>query len=817
MFKTNLTIAFRNIWKHKIFSLINISGLAIGISASLVIFLIVQYDFSFDKHHKDSERIYRAVSNFEFSGEIYKNSGITSPMADALRKEATGIELVVPFRHLNFDVKSSIPVTGKNEPVVFKKQGDFIATDQSYFTLFSYEWLTGSPVASLQNPYQVVLTASKAKLYFPDLKPTEVMGKEFFMDDSVRLTVSGIVKDQAEKTDFNFKAFLSRATLEKTSLKPRDWTQWNNTNSASQLLVKLHKGIKPAQIEKQIAALSEKNKITEPGDNSKSFFLLQPLSDIHFNTDYWAFENRIAHKPTMMGLLAVALFLLLLGCINFINLTTAQATGRAKEIGIRKTIGSSKMQLVFQFLNETILITLIATILSVLITPLLLKVFADFIPSDLTFNFFQQPTLWAFLVLLILVVSLLSGFYPAIVLSRFKPIAVLKSQSAISGGQSKNAWLRKSLTVAQFVIAQVFIIAAFFVTKQINFTLQKDLGFQKEAILLFNTQYNDTAVSRQKLLVEKIKQFPEVAMVSLSTSPPSSVSTWSGILKFKDGEKEIDTDVQFKYADTNFLKLYKMTLLAGTGLKHSDTVSHFVINETYVRLLGFKNPQDAIGKMLMWDVGPIPISGVVKDFHTRSLHENIKPTAIGTWASATHNFNVALHPQNGKTGAWQSAIKKIEASWKELYPENEFEYRFLDESIAKFYTSEKNISRLLNWATGLAIFISCLGLLGLVMFITNQRTKEIGIRKVIGASVTQIVTLLSKDFLKLVLIGFLIAIPIAWWGTNMWLENFAFKTTLSWWIFLLSGALMIIIALITLGIQTIRSAKANPVKSLRSE
>ncbi len=817
MFRNYINIAFRNIWKHKFFSFINISGLAIGISASLVIFLIVQYDFSFDKHHKDSDRIYRAVSNFEFSGEVYKNSGITSPMADALRKEGTGIELVVPFRHMDFERKISIPVTGKDEPIVFKKQQDFIATDQAYFKLFSYEWVAGNPAASLQDPYQVVLTESKAKLYFPNLKPSDVMGKEFFMDDSVRLTVSGIVKDQVKKTDFTFKAFLSRATLEKTSLKPRDWTQWNNTNSSSQLLVKLSQGTKPIQVEKQIEALSEKNRIKEPGDNSKTSFKLQPLNDIHFNPDYWIYENRIAHKPTLLGLLAVAAFLLLLGCINFINLTTAQAAGRAKEIGIRKTIGSSKMQLIFQFLNETILITLMATIFSVLITPLLLKVFADFIPSDLTFNFFQQPAIWLFLLMLVVVVSFLSGFYPALVLSKFKPLAVLKSQSAISGGQSKTAWLRKSLTVVQFVIAQVFIIAAFFVSKQINYTLQKDLGFQKEAILYFSTQYNDTAVGRQKLMVEKIKQIPEVSMVSLSTSPPSSVSSWSGTIKYKDGKKEIETDVQFKYGDTSFMKLYKMDLLAGTGLTPADTVSSFVINETYARLLGFKNPKEAIGKILIWDVKPVPIAGVVKDFHTRSLHEQIKPTAIGTWVNASHTFNVALYPQNGQTGTWQSAIKKMEKSWKELYPENDFEYQFLDESIAKFYTSEKNISRLLNWATGLAIFISCLGLLGLVIFITNQRTKEIGIRKVIGASVTQIVTLLSKDFLKLVLIGFIIAIPIAWWGTHTWLENFAFKTNMSWWIFILSGGLMIMIALITLGIQTIRSAMANPVKSLRSE
>jgi len=816
MLKNYFTIALRNIWKHKFFSFINISGLAIGISASLVIFLIVQYDFSFDKHHRDGDRIYRAVSNFEFSGEVYKNSGITSPTGDALRKEGTGIELVVPFRQFN-NVKVGVPVPAKDQPLVFKKQEGFIAADSAYFKLFSYEWMAGNPKSSLLNPYQVVLTQSRAKMYFPELDPIQVMGKEFFMDDSVRLTVSGIVKDQVKKTDFKFQAFLSRTTLESTSLKPRDWTNWNNTNSASQLLVKLSNGTNPVQIEKQIENLIDKNEHKEPGDNSKSYIKLQPLNDIHFNPDYWNYDNRVAHKPTLLGLLAVAIFLLLLGCINFINLTTAQASQRAKEIGIRKTIGSSRSQIVFQFLNETILITIIATILSVLITPLLLKVFADFIPSDLNFSFFQQPAIWLFLLLLMMIVSLLSGFYPSLVLSRFKPIAVLKSQSAVTGGQSKSAWLRKSLTVAQFVIAQVFIMAAFFVSKQINYTLQKDLGFQKEAILYFSTNYNDTAQGRMKIMLDKLLAMPEISLASLSTNPPSSESSWSGTVKYKEGNKEIETDVQFKYGDSNYMKVYKMTLLAGTGLLQSDTVNHFVINENYSRLLGFKNPQDAIGKILLWDVKPVPITGVVRDFHTRSLHEQIKPTAIGTWTGACHTFSVALHPQNDNSGSWQTAIQKIEKSWKELYPDTDFEYQFLDESIAKFYTGEKNISRLLNWATGLAIFISCLGLLGLVIFVTNQRTKEIGIRKVIGASVTQIVSLLSKDFIKLVMIAFLIAIPIAWWGIHTWLENFAFKTNMSWWIFMTSGVLMILIALLTLGIQTVRSATANPVKSLRSE
>ena len=817
MLKNYFIAALRNLRRNKVFSLINIAGLAIGISASLVIFLIVQFEFSFDKFHKDSDRIFRVVSSFNFSGEIYKNSGITTPMGNTLRKEGTGLEMVVPFYTLNDYTKVSIPIEGKEQPVVIKKQQKFVAVDEAYFNLFQYEWLAGSRQTSLRNPYNVVLAESRAKQYFPTLKATETIGREFIMNDSVRLTVSGIVKDLEKNTDFNFKVFLSRITLETTSMKPGDWDSWDNTNGASQLFVKLNPGTTVAQVTKQIEAIYAKNNIRQPGDNSKTYLHLQPLSDIHFNVDYGNYDFRIVHKPTLYGLLAVAAFLLLLGCINFINLTTAQASQRAKEIGIRKTIGGSRIQLVLQYLTETFFITFIATVLSVIITPFLLKIFADFIPADLKFNFTGQPLLWLFLILLMISVTLLSGFYPALVLSRLKPVMMLKNQVVILGGQSRNAFLRKSLIVAQFVIAQVFIIAAFFVSKQINFALKKDLGFKKEAILFFTTNYYDTVPGHKKVMLEKLKAIPEIAMVSLSTNPPSSNNTWSSTIKYIDGKKEIESNVQLKYGDTNYLKLYKMVLLAGTGLQHSDTVNQFVINETYSRILGFKDPQQAIGKILKWDSKQVPIAGVVKDFHTLSLHENIKPTAIGMWAGPSRTFNIALYPQQENGNNWKAAIEKIEKAWKEIYPDDDFDYQFLDENIAKFYTSEKNISRLLNWATGLAIFISCLGLLGLVIFVTNQRTKEIGVRKVIGASVSQIVALLSKDFLKLVFIGFVIAVPIAWWGTYSWLENFAFKTSMSWWIFMLSGGLMILIALLTMGIQTFRAANANPVGALRSE
>lgn len=819
MIKNYFSVAFRNFWRNKTFSLINIFGLAIGISSALVIFLIVQYDFSFDTFHKDGDRIYRVVSNFIFSGETYHNSGVTYPMGNALRKEATGLELVVPFRTADGDTKISIPMKGNQLPVVYKKQDKIIFADAAYFKLINYRWLAGSPATVLQEPYQVVLTQTKAKLYFPGLTPTEIIGKEIYFNDTVRANISGIVKDIEQNTDFTFNTFISRATLENTNLKPGDWDDWNSTNSASQLMVKLMPGATVAKTEKGLFSIYNKYHKKEPDSNSKdsTAFALQPLSDIHFNNDYGTFGDRQAHKPTLYGLLAVAVFLLLLGCINFINLTTAQSIQRAKEIGIRKTLGSSKKQLITQFLSETFFITAIATLLSIAITPLLLKVFADFIPAGLHFNIIKQPVIILFLLALIIVVTLLSGFYPALVLSGFKPVFVLKNQAYNNTGKTRNALLRKTLTVSQFVIAQVFIIAAILVSKQISYSLNKDLGFKKDAVLYFATNYRDTVAGRKNVLLDKLKAIPEIAMISLSNTPPSSNSTWSSTMKYKDGKKEIENDVQIKMIDTNYLSLYKMKLLAGGNLPYSDTSRNLIINETYAKILGFRDPQQAIGKNIEWDKKMLPIVGVAADFHQKSLHEIIKPLVLTANTKECRNFNIALQPQNASGTVWKSAIAKIQRAWKETYPEDEFEYSFLDESIAKYYTAEKQISSLLLWATGLAIFISCLGLLGLVIYITNQRTKEIGIRKVIGASIVQLVTLLSKDFLKLIAIAFTIAVPVAYWGSYKWLQNFAYKTTLSWWVFLSGGLIIFLIAILVLGLRTFKAASVNPVESLRSE
>ncbi len=649
------------------------------------------------------------------------------------------------------------------------------------------------------------------------MRPDEVIGKQFFINDTTGLTVSGIVQDLVANTNFTFTTFVSKPTLETTSLRPADYAEWDNTNGASQLYVKLSAGRQPAQAEKDIIALYNRHHKKEAGDNSKIWFHLQPLSDIHFGANYNAYDIPVVNKSVLYSLLAVAAFLLILGCINFINLTTAQSSQRAKEIGIRKTMGGTRKQLIVQFLSETFLLTVLATVVSLALTPLLLKAFAGFIPEGLHFNLAAQPGIAVFLFGLVLVVTALSGFYPALILSSYKPVLVLKNQVFSHSGKTRKAWLRKSLTVSQFAIAQFFIMATLFVSSQISYSLTKDMGFKKDAIVYFRTNFYDTSQSHRTLLRDRLQAIPEIAMVSLSSNPPSSGSTWSGTMKYKDGKKEIETDVQQKYADTNYIQLYHIKLLAGTNLAASDTVNQFLINETYAHILGFQHPEQAIGKNIAWSDKQIPITGVVADFNQKSLHEPIKPLVIGSWGSTEQMVNLALRPQNNAGTTWKTALAKAEKVYKQIYPADDFDYSFFDEDIAKYYTQEQNISSLLKWATVLAVFISCLGLLGLVMYTTSQRTKEIGVRKVLGATVAQIITLVSIDFLLLVLVAFVIATPLAWLGINKWLENFAYRTAINWWLFVLSGICMLVLALLTVSIQTIKAAIANPVKSLRTE
>jgi putative ABC transport system permease protein len=817
MLKNYFITAIRNFRHHKIFTLINVLGLSVGISAALVIFLIVRYDFSFEKSQKDGNRIYRVVSDMVFSGEPFYNGGVTYPLTDVAPKELNGLEGSAAFYIYN--PKVTIPSPNQAKPAVFKYQPHITFADDHYFKLFSfYNWLAGSPETSLQSPFQVVLTAGRAKTYFPDSDLSRIIGRHIVYDDSITCTVTGILKDPTVITDLSSKEFISRSTIPNSGLKGNmGVSDWQGITDNCQFFVKLVPGVTPAQAERQLAELRTKY----AGDQHSHDITvqhLQPLMDIHFNGKYGNFNGRLAHKPTLYGLMLVAIFLLLLGCINFINLTTAQAAQRAKEIGIRKTLGSSFRQLMLQFLGETFLLTLLSLLLSFALIPWLLHVFSDFIPPELCFNGLNHPGLLLFMMLLLISVTLLSGLYPAFILSGFKPILVLKNRTYTSA-TTRKAWLRRTLTVSQFVIAQVFIMAALIVSRQIRYVLDTDLGFKKEGILSIYTPFNwnGSPDNRRFVLLEKLRAIPGIQLSSIGGAPPSDGGSSSSGFKYKDGKKEIETQVQLKYGDSNYIPLYHLRLLAGRYAQTSDTMREIAINETYARLLGFSNPHQAIGKMVDMGRGHYPIVGVISDFHQASLHIPIKPLAITGTKGSFYTIHIALQPQPPGSSTWKTTIAQLEKTFKSIYPEEDFHYEFYDESIAKFYTTEQNISRLLRWATGLTVFISCLGLLGLVIYSTNLRTKEIGVRKVLGASVTQIIAILSKDFVKLVGIAFLIAVPIAWYAAWKWLEDFAYRASVPWWVFAASGLAMISIALLTLSIRTIRAANANPVNCLRSE
>lgn len=817
MFKNYFKIAFRNFWRHKAFSLINVLGLSIGISVSLVIYLIVHYEFTFDKFEKDGDRIYRVNTDLKFAGNTMSFAGVPSPLPDAARSELTGLDLVAGF-HIAQGEKVAIQKNESEKPVVFKNQPDIIYADSNYFTLVPYKWLAGSPQTSLSEPFKVVLSEERAKVYFPSTSYSDIIGKRVIYDDSITTTVSGVVKIPDHNTGFIFKEFISNATILNSGLKDNyAWENWGSVNTNSQMFIKLAKGRAASNINSQLLSLLNKyDKDRNKDSKNNEVFNLQSLDDMHFNSQIGSFGHT-ADKPTLYGLLAIAAFLLLLGCFNFINLTTAQSVQRAKEIGIRKTMGSSAFQLIFQFLNETFFTTCIATLLSIAIVPLLLKVFADFIPSDLHFDLLHRPDLILFLIGLIIVVSILAGFYPALVLSRYRPVAVLKNQAYTGTANSRKAFLRKGLTITQFVIAQFFIMATVIMVKQIHFMLNKNMGFKKDAIVFFSvpSNFNNSSKenSRRLVLLNELKSIPGINRISLGQAPPSSTSWSIRTFDYKDGKKDVQTEVRLKGGDTNYLPLYHIKLLAGRNVQQSDTTKEYIINETYMHLLGFQKPQDALNKELAGK----PIVGVMADFNQQSLHTPIKPLAFSSNQNNDYTFHIALQPQVADGETWKATIDKIEKNFKNIYPEEDFNYQFFDESIAKFYKSEQNISTLLKWATGLAIFISCMGLLGLAIFTTTSRTKEIGIRKVLGASVARIVSLLSKDFVLLVLIAFVIAAPFAWLAMHKWLENFAYRTAMSYWLFALSGIGMVVIALITLSFQTIRSAIANPVDSLRSE
>jgi putative ABC transport system permease protein len=804
-----LTIACRNLIRNRLHTAINVLGLAIGISACLVIYLIVRYEFSFDTFHPDHERIYRVVTRTDMSGETFLNSGVPMPVPAAMRDEIPGIEIVAPF-YTYYNPRVSISEPAGNVRQVGKQKGIIFAGPE-YFRLFGYEWLSGSPETALHSPHQVVLSEEKVKAYFGDSDPGAVLGREIRYNDTIVATVGGVVRAFTQNSDFTFTEFISFRTLEQTSLRKHvEFDTWDNTNSASQFFLKLSKGTDPAQVNTQLITLADTH-INASAEGWHQTFTLQPLRDIHFNPEFETFGQPHAHKPTLYGLLLIALFLLLIACINFINLETAQAIRRAKEVGIRKTLGGGRPELIGQFLVENSLITLLAVLVSLLLAQGAMDYFRDFISSGVTLNVWEPATLF-FLAGLTIVVSLLAGYYPAWVISSYPPALAIRNQLRGNTAQSRSAYLRKYLTVFQFTIAQAFIIGTLVIGLQIKFMLSKDMGFEKVAILYFWTPWQDQSDGKT-ILKNRIEQFPEVAAVSASTDSPASGNTYSSTIEFASLNGTVKHHAHWKNGDTTFLDLYGIPVVAGRNFHAQEKPDEVLINETYAKLLGFTEPEQAIGIQLKRDEQPMTVVGVTADFHLQSLHQPIKPM-ISLYSPGRV---VSLKLRNTSAETLRAVIAKTEAAWQQLYPEEPFDYKFFDETIANFYRTEKRTSRLLHLATGVALFISCLGLFALSSYTVTQRTKEIGIRKVLGASVTHIVALLSRDFLRLILIAFVLAAPLALYAMHRWLEDYAYQIPLKWWMIALPGILALVIAFLTVSWQSIKAALANPVESLRSE
>jgi len=806
MIKNYFTIAFRNVARHKAFSVINIAGLAIGIASCLLLFTVVKYEFSYDKFQPGYKNIYHIVTEDKYSDGATFNPGVPFPALDALRLDFPQIT----FGSLWASFGSQVTVLGKdisNSPdKKFIAETGFFFCDPQFFSVFHYDWLYGNP-SVLNDPNNTVLTEKIAEKYFGNWK--NAIGKFLKLDNTATVKVAGILKDPPANTDFPLSIITSYKTAKANPFAYNYTPVWNSITSNFQVFFKLPKNISPDWMNKQLVAFTEKNYQNQKGRSSKRIHFVQPLSDMHFDKRLPVFGDHITSKSTLWTLSLIGIFIILMACINFINLSTAQAVGRSKEVGIRKVLGSGRRQLFGQIIGETAFIVCIALLAAIFIALLCLPYIKNIALIHENISIFTTQGI-LFLAILVVAVIFLAGTYPALILSGFKPVQALKNKitSATVGGIS----LRRGLVVLQFAISQVLIIGTIVAVSQMSFVKNADLGFNQDAILLFNANADSAMLARSDAFKEHLLQMPGVQSVSLNTDVPSSDNGWYSNFAY-DHRPDEKFQVSLKFADEDYFKTFGIQFLAGRAFDKSDTAKEIVINETLLHQLNEKNPEKAIGKEIRaggndWKT----IVGVVKDFKTNSLREPIKPTMLLENKKAYGVTAIKLHTSNiSKTKA------NIESAWNDYFPEYAYTTSFMDENIANFYLQEDQLALLYKIFAGIAIFISCLGLYGLVSFMAIQKTKEIGVRKVLGASVRNIIYLFSKEFTVLIFIGSLIAIPVSYLIMNHWLQNFTFRIKLDVWIFLTAILISIIIAWIAVGYKSLKAALANPVKSLRSE
>ncbi len=797
MLKNYLKIAVRNLLRHKAYSFINIAGLAIGMACSLMLFLLIKFELSFDAFHRKAERLYRintVVTRPE--GKAYQ-TGTPSPFSAALRHDFPELEKVTV---VDYDYEGLVTILeAGNAPVCYKEKSGVAFIEPDFFDMFDFAWSAGDP-KTLAEPNNVALTEALAKKYFPD---GAAIGKTLRLNNKLDLKVTGILKDFPANTDFPFKLLISFVTAKSLD---RLSESWQNLRSNLQTYVLLPEHGSPQRLESQLPAFAKKYWYDETRPRA---YTLQPLREIHFDARYGNFNDRTTSKATIGALALIGFFLVVTACINFVNLATAQAINRSKEVGVRKVLGANRVQLVSHFMGETLVITVLAVFVALVLNELFLPRVIKILGLIMPFNLSAEPAVIPFLIITTVVVSFLSGFYPALILSGFQPALALKSKSTTHQGRGLS--LRRGLVVLQFVISQALIIGTLVITAQMDYFRSTELGFDKDAVVTVALPDHD----RLKLETMRTQWLQSAAIqsVSFAYSSASSGDKWDTYFQYKAGDRDEQHVANLKFADANYFRTYGLQLLAGRAYSASDTISELVVNEALVKQLGLVHPEEALGQHLsFWNKAEKPIVGVVRDFHLFSLHDKIAPCILAANQRVYREADIKINAPNLREG-----LRHIEKVWAAIYPENVFEYKFLDDTIAEFYAGEARMSQLFRLFSAIAILIGSLGLFGLVSFMAAQRTKEIGVRKVLGASVADIIGLFSKEFATLILIAFFIAAPIAYFAMNDWLENFAYRINLGLSVFLLTLIVTFVIAGITVGHRAVKAALANPVEALRYE
>ncbi|GAB3270251.1 ABC transporter permease [Larkinella harenae] len=784
MIRNYFTIAYRTLLQQKSYAFINVVGLALGLAACIVIFLVVRNELTYDSYHQKASRTFRVTSH----GLDY-NPSVSFAVAPAFRADFPEAEQVSQYLY-----QKEVQIQVGNQRYL---QEDYAYADGNFSQVFDFFWLAGNPKTALLEPNTVVLTETLAQKYFGK---TDVLGNIIRFDNSKELRVTGVIKDLPANTHLLFNFLVSWETIRKEVNTTNFWSI-----QGGYLYVVLPKKLSPERVEARIPAFLQKNWANEL-EQDKGVLLLQPLQEIHFDKRYLTQMTMPRSKETIFGLAGVAVFIILTACINFVNLATAQAVRRSKEVGIRKALGAYRRQLVGQVLGETTLLVGAAAVVALGIVWTFLPFTKPLLDIRIDSSQLLEPAVVAVMAGILLATILLAGLYPAFVQSGFQPIKALKSRSteASFGGMT----VRKGLVIMQFAITQVLIIGTLVVASQMDFFQNQGMGFEKDAIISFGTG-NKADVLRQKLAAN-----PGVEQVSFASAGPAYNVNFAPFSAPDLGMTENDV-VELKMVDENYLPMYRLEMLAGDPIgktADTDTIRRAVVNQTLIHRLGIRKESDAVGKQIRLAGRPALIQGVIRDFQSESKHGKIRACALFYDSRAFWQTSVKLRPQN-----LRETLATIERDWTELNPDYLFRYEFLDEHIAKLYKQEEKMYNAFRLFSGIAIVIGGLGLFGLVSLITVQRTKEVGIRKVLGASVGSIVGLFSREFAGLMLIAFVVAAPLAWYGMDKWLHEYAYHIQIGPSIFLLAILATFVLAALTISYQSLKAALVNPVKSLRSE